>query len=159
MKSILAILLSFLSLGVFAQSSANKPPASTCFQEWYSLFKERGANPVPTGIQDVVIAIRKENFSECYMGRVEVTEGRITGKIQVLNMDGTYSELDKRVNPSYYDSQGNLKSEAIREIHDGMSAEVTDSDGENVRLFFYKFVADKPKAHKKAPAPSALIKN
>lgn len=160
MKPILAILFSFLSLGVFAQGASGKAAASSnCFNEWYALFKERGSKPIPTGIHDVVIAFRKGEYSECYMGRVDVMDGKITGRIQVQNMDGTYEEWDKRISQSYFDSDGNIKSAALLEIHNGMSAEVTLTDGENVRLFFYKFIAEKPKAHKKAPAPSALIKN
>jgi hypothetical protein len=159
MKPILAILFSFLSLGVFAQGAPAKPPASkNCFNEWYALFKDRGAKPVPTGIHDVVIAFSKGDYSECYMGKVDVMDGKITGRPQVQKMDGTYEEWDKRISSNYIDEAGNIKASALLEIHNGMSAEITLADGENVRLFFYKFVADKPKANKKAPAPSVLIK-
>ncbi len=160
MKPILAILFSFLSLGVLAQGQPAKPAASkNCFNEWYALFKDRGAKPVPTGTHEVVIAFRKGDYSECYMGKVDVMDGKITGRPQVQKMDGTYEEWDKRISQSYFDESGNIKASALLEIHNGMSSEVTLADGENVRMFFYKFVADKPKANKKAPAPSALIKN
>jgi hypothetical protein len=160
MKTILAVLFSILSFAASAQSAAGKPSSTnSCFNEWYALLKERGAKPIPTGIHDVVIAFRKGDYAECYMGRVDVMDGKITGRIQVQKMDGTFEEWDKRISQSYFDSDGKLKSTALLEIHNGMSAEVTLTDGENVRLFFYKFVADKPKANKKAPAPSALIKN
>jgi hypothetical protein len=42
--------------------------------------------------------------------------------------------MDKQGNPSCYNCQGNLISEAIRELHNAMNAEVTDSGGENVGL-------------------------
>lgn len=159
MKPILAILFSFLSLGVLAQGAPAKPVASkNCFNEWYAIFKERGAKPIPTGIHDVVIAVRKGDYSECYMGKVDVMDGKISGRPQVQKMDGTYEEWDYRISQSYFDADGKIKNSALLEIHNGMSAEVTLADGENIRLFFYKFVADKPKANKKAPAPSALIK-
>ena len=158
MKPILAILLSFLSLGVFAQGASGKPATSgNCFNEWYSLFKERGAKPIPTGIHDVVIAVRKGDYSECFMGKVDVMDGRITGRPQVQKVDGSYADWDYRVSQAYYDNDGKLKA-GVAEIHDGMSAEVTMIDGENIRMFFYKFIADKPKANKKAPSPSVLIK-
>lgn len=159
MKSILTILICVLSVGVFAQGASGKSAASNkCFDEWYSLFKERGAKPVPTGIHDVVIAVRKGDYSECFMGRADVMDGKLTGKPQVQKIDGTYADWDYRISQSYFDSEGKLRNSAALEIHDGMSAEVTLTDGENVRLFFYKFIDDKPKANKKAPAPSALIK-
>lgn len=160
MKSILAILFSLLSMGVFAQSTPAKPVASkNCFNEWYALFKDRGAKPIPTGIHDVVIAFRKGDYSECYMGKVDVMDGKISGRPQVQKMDGTFEEWDKRISSNYIDEAGNIKTTALLEIHNGMSAEITLTDGENVRLFFYKFVADKPKANKKAPSPATLVKN
>jgi hypothetical protein len=160
MKSILAVLLSFLSLGVFAQSTPAKPAVSkNCFNEWYALFKERGAKPIPTGIHDVIIAVRKGDYSECFMGKIDVLDGKITGRPQVQKVDGSYEEWDYRISQSYFDSEGKIKSSAALEINNGMSAEITLADGENVRLFFYKFVADKAKQNKKAPAPSSLVKN
>jgi len=159
MKPILFLLLSLLSVGVYGQQASKPNTGSNCFNDWYAFFKERGAKPVPTGIHDVVIAFRKGDYSECYMGRVDVMDGKITGRVQVQKMDGTYEEWDKRISQSYFDADGKIKNPALLEISNGMSAEVTLSDGENVRLFFYKFAADKPKANKKAPSPAALIKN
>ena len=160
MKPILALLFSLLSIGVFAQSSSGKPAtANNCMNEWYSLFKERGSKPVPNGTHDVVIAVRKGDYSECFMGKAEVMDGKITGRPQVQKIDGTLAEWDYRLSQNYLDAEGQVKNAALLEINNGMSAEVTLTDGENVRLFFYKFVADKPKANKKAPAPSVLIKN
>lgn len=161
MKTIFAILFSFLSLAVFAQGTGKPaaPASKNCFDEWYALFKDRGSKPVPTGIHDVVIAFRKGNYSECYMGRVDVMEGKISGRPQVQKVDGTYEEWDKRISQNYFDADGKIKVTAMLEINNGMSSEITLDDGENVRLFFYKFIADKPKGNKKAPAPSALIKN
>jgi len=159
MKPILAILFTFVSLGVFAQGAGKPVASNNCFNEWYALFKDRGAKPIPNGTHDVVIAFRKGDYSECYMGKVDIMDGKISGRPQVQKMDGTFEEWDKRISQSYIDESGKLKATALLEIHNGMSAEVTLADGENVRLFFYKFVADKPKANKKAPAPSALVKN
>lgn len=159
MKPILIFLACFLSLGMLAQTGSNKPASSNkCFQEWYSLFKERGAKPVPDGMQDVIITIRGDEYAECFMGRVDVAGEKIIGKLQVQKMDGTYEEFDKKVSASYQNDQGTLKEE-LRGINNGMSAFVRLTDGEIIGLFFYKSLADKPKANKKAPAPSALIKN
>ena len=40
-----------------------------------------------------------------------------------------------------------------------MTASVPLTDGEVIRLFFYKSLKDKAMGNKKAPAPSVLIKN
>lgn len=160
MKPILAILFSVLSFGAFAQSTQAKPVASKdCFNEWYALFKDRGAKPIPTGIHDVIISFRHGDYSECYLGKVDVIDGKISGRPQVQKVDGTFQEWDKRISSNYVDEAGNIKATALLEIHNGMSAEVSLADGETVRLFFYKFIEDKPKANKKAPSPSTLVKN
>jgi len=49
--------------------------------------------------------------------------------------------------------------EELRAINNGMSPVVRLTDGEIIGLFFYKSLADKPRANKKAPSPAALIKN
>lgn len=155
MKSIFVILFALLSIGSLAQS---KPSAGgNCFKDWYFLFRERGANPVADGTHDVVITIRNGDQSDCYMGRIDVVDGKLAGKLMVQKVDGTYEEWDKKLSDAYKDGEGRLR-EDLRVITNGMSASVTLSDGELVRLFFYKSLADKPKSNKKAPAPSVLVK-
>ena len=159
MKSTLAILICFLSIGLFAQSS--KPvPGDNCFKEWYALFKERGAKPVADGTQDVIITLRSSDsdYSECFMGQIDVAGGKLIGKLQIEKLDGTYEEFDKKVSSAYQNTKGALR-EDLREINNGMSASVTLNSGEIIRLFFYKSLADKPKANKKAPSPAALVNN
>jgi hypothetical protein len=159
MKSIFAILISLCSLGLFAQSKPAKPAGGgDCFKEWYTLFKERGADAIADGTHDVIITLRSPDYSQCFMGRVDVSGGKLTGKLQVQKMDGSYEEFDKKVSSAYQNSEGVLKEE-LRDISNGMSASVTLSGGEIIRLFFYKSLAEKPKANKKAPPPSALVKN
>src|SRR5688572_8841479 len=96
MKSILAILISLISFGLFAQS---KPAAASkdCFKEWYTLFKERGAIEIPDGSQEVIITLRSADYSECFMGKIDVAGGKVSGKLQVQKMDGSYEEFDKKV--------------------------------------------------------------
>jgi len=155
MKSILAILLTFLSFGSFAQA---KPAATKdCFKEWYTLFKERGANPLADGTHEVIITLRNGTYSECFLGKIDVAGGKLSGKLLIQKMDGTYEEFDKKVSSTFQNAEGALKEE-LREISNGMSASVTLADGDVIRLFFYKNLADKPKANKKAPGPGALVK-
>ena len=162
MKAILSALILLFSVSVFAQTQpkpAVKPASSgDCFKQWYTLFKERGAAQVPDGVNEVIITIRNHEYSECFMGRVEVTNGRLSGRLQIQKVDGSYEEFDKRVSASYQNDQGTLKEDS-RDITNGMSASVVLADGDYIRLFFYKSLAGKPAANKKAPAPSVLIKN
>lgn len=171
MKSIFTILFSVLTIAAFAQgqgqskataggsSAAKTAPSGNCYNEWYSLFRERGAKPIPNGTHDVVISIRHGNYADCFLGKVDVFGGKLSSRPQVQKVDGTYEEWDRRISANYFDSEGKIKDNAILEINNGMSSELTGSEGELVRIFFYQFVAEKPKANKKAPAPSALIKD
>ena len=166
MKPILSVLILSFSVTFFAQGQTNTPakqpakPASSkdCFKQWYTLFKERGADAVPDGVNDVIITLRNADYNECFMGRIEVSGGKLSGKLQIQKVDGSYAEFDKRVSASYQNAEGTLKEDA-RDITNGMSASVALSDGEFIRLFFYKSLAEKPVANKKAPAPSVLVKN
>jgi len=157
MKSILVILLSIISFGVFAQAKPASAGAN-CFKEWYTLFKERGANPIPDGTQDVIITLRGSDYSECFIGKIDVSAGRLAGKLQIQKADGTYEEFDKRVSAGYQDASTGTLKEELRDITNGMSASVTLTDGETIRLFFYKYLAEKVKANKKAPSPASLVK-
>ena len=156
MKPILAILVCFLSFGLFAQT---KPaPSGTCFKDWYALFKDRGAKPIDDGTHEVIITLRSGDYSDCFLGKIDVVGGKISGKLHIQKMDGSYDEFDKKVSAAYQNTEGVLKEE-LRDITNGMSSSVTLADGEIIRLFFYKSIAEKPKANKKAPAPSVLVKN
>lgn len=160
MKSILAILISLISVGAFAQSpSAAKASSSNCYKEWYTLFKERGANPVADGTHDVIISIKgSDAYSECFLGKIDVKDGKMAGKLQIQKIDGSYGEFDRKATAFYTNESGTVKDE-LRYINNGMSESFTSTDGEIVRLFFYKALAEKPKANKKAPSPSTLVKN
>src|SRR6188508_1316063 len=115
MKSILVILLSIISFGVFAQA---KPASSgtNCFKEWYTLFKERGANPIPDGTQDVIITVRSAEYSECFIGKIDIAAGRLAGKLQIQKVDGTYEEFDKKVSAGYQDASTGALKETLRDV-------------------------------------------
>lgn len=159
MKTLTTLIAFAFAFTAWAQNPPAKAPATNCYSDWYSLFKERGANPIADGMQDVIIAFRSSSYSECFMGRISVLGGKVNGRLQVQKTDGTYEEWDKRVHEAYFDTNGNIKNEKMLEITNGMTAEFLITEGEYARLFFYKFVADKPKANKKAPSPASLVKN
>ena len=132
-------------------------PSGDCFKDWYTVFRERGANPIPDGTNDVIITLRNGDYSECFMGRVDVLNGNLNGNFKVQKIDGTYGDFDKSIAAAYQTQDGRLKEE-LRAINEGMTASVPLSDGEMVRLFFYKSLKDKALANKRAPAPSTLVK-
>lgn len=166
MKTFLSIIVCFLTFTAVAQTKTTPPKTTaapkkdvTCYDQWYAIFKERGANPVADGTHDVIISLRTEyGYAECFYGRIDVKEGKLASKLQVQKEDGSYEEFDKKVSTIYQNSEGVVR-EDLRGITNGMSDSFTVSGGDNVRLFFYKSIADKAKANKKAPNPAALIKN
>ena len=164
MKAILSIIVCLLTFTVIAQTGSTKATATpkkepTCYDQWYSLFKERGAKPIADGTHDVIISLRNEyDYAECFLGKIDVKEGKVVSKLQIQKVDGTYEEFDKRVLPDYQTSEGVMREE-LRSITKGMSESFDLTGGEKIRLFFYKSLADKAKANKKAPGPSELIKN
>lgn len=165
MKPILTILICLVSLGVFAQtaspkttSTATPKKAPTCYDQWYSLFKERGAQPIVDGTHEVIISLRNDyDYAECFFGKVDVKDGKMASKLQIQKVDGSYEEFDRKVSALYQNTEGVVKEE-LRNVTNGMSESLVLSDGERIRLFFYKSLGEKAKANKKAPAPSALIK-
>jgi len=165
MKTIFTILICFLSLAVVAQGAAKTTTtpapkkAANCYDQWYSLFKERGAVPIADGTHEVIISLRNEyDYAECFLGKIDVKDRKIIGELQIQKMDGSYEVFDKKVGALYQNSEGIVKEE-LRYITNGMSESVVLGDGEKIRLFFYKSLTDKTKANKKAPNPSALIQN
>lgn len=164
MKTILSVLVCLLSLTVVAQTGASKTAAApkkeaSCYDQWYAVFKERGADPVADGTHDVIISLRNEyDYAECFFGKIDVKDGKLASRLQIQKVDGSYEEFNKKVTPSYQNVDGTVR-EDLRDVSNGMSEALQLSSGEKIRLFFYKSVASKEKANKKALSPSALIKN
>lgn len=165
MKTSLIIIVCLVSFSTFAQTGAKSTPAAsgkkeaTCYDQWYSVFKDRGANPVADGTHEVIISLRNEyDYAECFYGKIDVKDGKLASKLQVQKVDGSYEEFTKRVSAVYQNADGTVKEE-LRDVTNGMSESFELGSGERIRLFFYKSIAQKEKANKKAPNPSALIKN
>lgn len=142
--------------GGVSQSSGND-----CFKEWYTLIRERGASEVTDGTHEIIITLRntQEGTSKCYMGKVDVRNGKLTRPILVQKEDGTFeplASLGKGLDPGFAKS---MTDEELATIADGMSVNFNLSGGEFARIFFYTFINSKPKGLKQAPSPKTLVKN
>jgi hypothetical protein len=161
-KILFALGLMLLMVPAFAQvkpSSAKATPPKDCFREWLDLFRERGGKPVTDGTQEVIITIRRQDKSICWMGKVDVVGGKMKLPIWVQKDDGTFETLSatmgRKLDPEF---ASNISEEDMLTITDGTSISFRSSEQEYGRLFFYKFLNDKPKTNKTAPSPSDLIK-
>jgi len=155
----LSLFVAFTALGQTAPAKKPAVASSSCYGEWMALFRERGAKPVPNGSHEVIISIRNEQGSQCYVGKAEVSEGKIMPPILIQKQDGSFEPvgaLGKQLDPTWLASQN---KDTLYEIVDGASMTFYTTEKEFGKLFFYKFLNDKPKANKVAPPPSALVKN
>ncbi len=156
--TLIAAFLVLLISPAFGQAKTASP-AKDCYGEWYSLFRERGAKPIPDGTQEIIISIRKDGYSQCFMGKVDVAGGKIKMPVYIAKEDGTFETLTEtglKIDPS---SIASKDPDALTSITDGMSITAYTTDHETVKLFFYKYIHDKPKKNKVAPAASSLVKN
>ena len=153
-KLIPVIMISLMAFPTVAQRSNDD-----CFRNWYSLFRERGANPVTDGTHEVVLSLRKEEYSECFMAKVAVKNGQIVPPLMIAKDDGSYEEFSatgKKIDPAF--SSGKTETELLK-ISDGMSITFYTTDQETAKLFFYTFVKEEKKANKIAPPVSELVKH
>lgn len=170
MKMISKLVLAFVLIApsvCFAQKAAQQKtnaqnPSTDCYKEWYTTFTERGADPVTDGIHNIVVSIRNtsDGTSKCYMGKVEVSGGKIKPPIMVQKEDGSFDTFNsltgKQLDPMFVKS---MTEDELFAVRDGMSINMKSADMEYGRIFFYTFVSAKPKKLKEAPSPKSLIKN
>jgi hypothetical protein len=157
-KVMVIALLVFVMAPAFAQTKSAAPAApKNCYGEWFSVFRSRGAKEIPDGTQKVIITLRDGSTSHCFMGKVEVAAGKIKLPLMIQKQDGsfeTFASTGKTLDPSF---TKDISADELLTITDGMSVTFRTTDQEMGRLFFYEFLAEKPKANKVAPPPSALI--
>ena len=146
-KIVVTSCLLFIHVLVNAQSSKNN-----CYKEWYQLFTERGAKPIPDGDNDIIISIIKDDISNCYLGRLTVKDGKIIlGSLLVQTEDGGFTKINKTLKKTVYYSP-----EQMTTIENGMTHSFLSSENEVVRGYFYKSLNPPAKRLKEAPAPSTL---
>jgi len=130
-----------------------------CYSEWQDAFRLRGAKPVTDGVQQVVIALKNEEGSHCFMGQVEVSGGKIKPPLYFQQENGEYravSIVGKKIEPAF---AGTMSSDELYAIKDGMSIVFRTTDQEYGRLFFYKFINSSASRNKEALSPADLIKD
>ena len=130
-----------------------------CYTEYYNTARERGAKPVPDGMQQVVIALKGAENSHCFLGQVEVVNGKIKPPLYFQQENGEYrlvSTVGKKLESAFV---GSMTADELYSIRDGMSIVFRTADNEYGRLFFFKFINGKGALNNKAaPSASELIK-
>jgi hypothetical protein len=150
-KFLFAVMLSSFYLLASGQSAIT----SNCYKEWYKLFTDRGATPVPDGDNEVIVAVVKDDVSNCYIGMLTVKDHKIVlGSLKVQAEDGSLQKFDRVLKKNVYYSPEQMTS-----TENGMTHSFLTSEDEVVRAFFYKSLNPPAKRLKKAPDPSQLVSN
>ena len=129
-----------------------------CYKQWLDYFTELGAKPLTDGTHPIVIAFKTKESCHCYMGKVEVTGGKMKAPVYVETTGGeykTFTALGKKLDPDFLAAQG----AGLWEIVNGMSVLFQTTDNEYGRIFFYKSLNKNKQMNKEAPSPSDLLKN
>jgi len=127
-----------------------------CYKQWLDYFAELGAKPMTDGTHPVVIAFKTKESCHCFMGKVEVTGGKIKLPLMVETEGGnfkTFTELGKKLDPEFQAAQG----DGLFGITNGMSVLFQTTDSEYGRVFFYKSLNKNKQMNKEAPSPSELL--
>ena len=128
-----------------------------CYKQWLDYFMQLGTKPLKDGMHEVVIAFKSKESCHCYLGKVEIFEGKIKAPLFVQNEGGdynTFTALGKKMDPDFLEAQG----DALWNITNGMSVLFQTTDQEYGRVFFYKFLNKNKSMNKEAPSPSELLK-
>ncbi len=116
-----------------------------CYNKWSVKFEERGAEEIKDGVYtDVIITQRTGGKADCFSGKAEVMDGKLT-KFYVVLDDGSYSEVNKVWKP---------ESKAAVEIINGISRTKLTIHNEMVNVLWPSKLKAKKAAPKRAPEPA-----
>ena len=128
-----------------------------CYKQWLDYFTSLGTKPLSDGMHEVVIAFKSKESCHCYMGKVDVLDGKIRTPVYVQTEGGdykTFTALGKNLDTEFIAAQG----AGLWSISNGMSVVFQTTEAEYGRIFFYKFLNKNKEMIKEAPSPSDLLK-
>ena len=126
-------------------ASATKAPdtETNCYLKWAQKFEDRGADEVPDGVYtDVIITFRHGSEAECYNGKCEVKEGKVSG-MYIKMEDGNYELLKRK-----------LRYDFPITITNGMSKTVLTFEDDLINVLFIKKIKAKKAGFVKAAEPT-----
>lgn len=142
--TLLSTLLLLLSLPSAKGQQNGEGDKKTCFEKYVEAFERRGAQNVEDTVhEEVVVAIRKGERGDCFMGKAVVKDG-IVVKTHLMVEDSTYEQMS-------YDYK---HKEVKAEIVNGVSrTKVTEDEGKLVNVLFIDHMKPKQKEYIRAPEP------
>ena len=144
MKKIITTLTLILSVNVAidAQIGKKTEEESNCYLKWAQKFEERGAEDVADGsYADVIITFRNGSDAQCYNGKCDVKDGKITAMYLKME-DGSFELVKKK-----------LRYDFPITITNGMSKTVLTLEDELINVLFVKKIKPKKAGFVKAADP------
>jgi hypothetical protein len=135
-----------ITLAGIAQTATTKKivDENSCYGKWAQKFQDRGADDVADGsYTDVIISVRNGADAECYNGKCDVKDGRVTAMYIKLE-DGSFELMKKK---SRYENVPLV-------ITNGMSSPLLTMESELINVLFVKKIKPKKAGFVKAADPS-----
>ena len=145
MKKIITTLtlLIITIVAVNAQSAKKSSEDMNCYLKWAQKFEIRGSEDITDGTYtDVIITFRNGSEAECFNGKCEVKEGKITAIYTKLE-DGSFEQVKKKIRSGFPAT-----------ITNGMSNTVLTLENELINVLFIKKMKPKKAGFQKAAEPS-----
>jgi len=145
MKKIVTTLTFLMSINalVVAQTTKKFDEETNCYLKWAQKFENRGADDVADGAyNDVIITFRNGSDAECFNGKCEVKDGKITG-MYIKMENGTYEQVKKK-----------LRYDFPITVNNGISKTILTLEDELINVLFIKKIKPKKAGFEKAPDPS-----
>ncbi len=146
MKHLLAALFFVFVSAIQAQENGEQ--LHTCYNQWAKAFDARGANEVKDGWhEDVIISIRHKSTNDCFLGKVQVVNGKVT-QIYIRFVDGKYDLFKPN-----FQSEKNNGPDGFS-VSGGITRTMITMEEELINVIFQNHLKPKKKAYERAPLPS-----
>ncbi len=147
MKKIFTTLTLIIALAAVGTAQAPTKPATddnNCYTKWAQKFQDRGAEDVADGTYaDVIISIRSGSDAECYNGKCDVKDGKVTTMYIKLE-DGTFEQIKRKAR---YENVPLI-------ITNGMSSPLLTMESDLINVLFVKKIKPKKAGFVKAAEPT-----
>jgi hypothetical protein len=144
MKKIYLLIIFALSAGCIQAQKKTEVPELNCYNKWSVKFEERGAEEIKDGVyNDVIVTFRQGAKADCYTGKAEVKDGKLTHFYLILD-DGNFDEVKKLWKN---DSNKNV------DITNGISGTMITVHNELVNVVWPSKLKAKKASPKRAPEP------
>ncbi len=97
---LITVSITYCTINGYAQDANTR---KNCFDDYNFMFKSRGTNPVPDGMQKVSVAVVEANGkANCIVGQILVKNGNIVLPLYIPREDGSMTETRGTLDNNFY---------------------------------------------------------